>query len=254
MPGRTRSRLINSYGRGLQFSQPDVPAQIGLGAESGQAAPRICSQKYGTFFSETIKLTVREQKEQHVEIYGLSAPFPLLGTTTRRDHSMARNILRAIFRKRPQARLPRNPLVYLLISLGCMLLLSAGLFVYFQSAQQAQRVSSSRADLFMHSVVILDGALGWHQLCPALQAELPIDVLRNQAAEQKETDTQQNITFSMKYLGAQTQPKGGEMRFYLVTAKRPDGWQAQRMYIVRTQSTGCVEDVQNIDLPGEETT
>jgi hypothetical protein len=166
---------------------------------------------------------------------------------------MVRNILRAISGKRPQARLPRDPMVYLLIALGCMLLLSVGVFVYFNSARQAQSASPSHADLFMQSVIVLDGALGWHQLCPALQAELPIDELRSQATEQKALDARQKITFSMRYLGAQTQPKGGEMRFYLVTAKRPDGWQAQRMYIVKTQASGCVEDVQNIDLPGEET-
>jgi hypothetical protein len=166
---------------------------------------------------------------------------------------MARGILSAAFTKRPEARLPRGPLAYLLILLGLVILLGAGVYFFLLSPRMAQSAAPSRADLFMQSVVKQDGALGWHQLCPALQAQLPIDQLRSQAAEQKAADARQNISFSMRYLGAQTQPRGGEMRFYLVTAHRPDGWQVQRIYIVRTQSSGCVADVQNIDLPGEET-
>jgi hypothetical protein len=165
---------------------------------------------------------------------------------------MARNILRAAITKTSQVRLLRKPVVYFCGMLGLVLLLGGSALAIFLTRPKPQSAPTSHADLFMHSVVIEDGKLGWHQLCPSLQARLPLDELQQQAAEQKAANAKQNVTFTMKYLGSQTRPKGGEMRFYLVTAQEPDGWQMQRMYIVRTQSSGCVEDVQNIDLPGEE--
>lgn len=166
---------------------------------------------------------------------------------------MARNILRAAITKTSQVRLSRRSVVYLCVLLSLVIVLGGSTLAVFLLRSRAQSVSPTRADVFMQSVVVQDGALGWHQLCPALQARLPLDELRNQAAQQKATDTRQGVTFTMKYLGAQSRAKGGEMRFYLVTAQRSNGWQVQRMYIVQTQSSGCVEDVQNIDLPGEET-
>ena len=164
---------------------------------------------------------------------------------------MARSILRAALMKRPEAHFPRRPLIYLIVALSFFVLLGGGVFVYFALPHAAQSASPARADLFMQSVATRDGALGWHQLCPALQARLPIDELKNQASEQKAADVQQGITLTTKYLGSQPQTRGGEMRFYLVTAKRSDGWQAQRIYIVQTQSSGCVNDVQNLDIPGQ---
>jgi hypothetical protein len=136
---------------------------------------------------------------------------------------------------------------------GLVVLLGAGAFAAAASSGAAHSVPPTRADLFMKSVVTRDGALGWHQLCPTLQARLSIEELRQQASEQSAFDVGQGITFTTEFLSAHPQAKGGEMRVYLVTAQRPDGWQAERIYIVRTQSDGCVEDVQNLDLPGDKT-
>jgi hypothetical protein len=164
---------------------------------------------------------------------------------------MARSILRTALTNKIEARLPRKPLVYLLMLLSFAVLMGGGVFIYFALPRTAQSTPATRADLFMQSVATRDGALGWHQLCPALQARLSINELSNQASEQKAADASQGITLTAKYLGSQTQTKGGEMRFYLVTAKRPDGWQAQRMYFVQTQPGGCVQDVQSMDIPGQ---
>lgn len=164
---------------------------------------------------------------------------------------MARSILKAALMKRPEAPFSRKPWFYLIFVLSFVVLLGGGVFTYFVFPHSAQSTAPARADLFMQSVATRDGALGWRQLCPALQARLPIDELTNQASEQKAADARQGITLTTKYLASQPQTKGGEMRFYLVTAKRPDGWQAQRIYIVQTQSSGCVNDVQNLDIPGQ---
>jgi len=40
------------------------------------------------------------------------------------------------------------------------------------------------ADVFMQSVIKRDGGLGWHQLCPALQAEVLLARMTNQAKTQ----------------------------------------------------------------------
>lgn len=41
------------------------------------------------------------------------------------------------------------------------------------------------ADLFRQSVVKRDGTLGWHQLCPSLQAQLPLSMLASQVEAQR---------------------------------------------------------------------
>jgi hypothetical protein len=105
------------------------------------------------------------------------------------------------------------------------------------------------ADLFMQSVVRRDGALGWHQLCPEVQAQLPEGVLIRQATAQQAADRRQGVTLSLEALGTQPQASGGPVHRYLLTAYGRQGWQAQRLYLVRTRASGCVEDVQNRDLP-----
>src|ERR1051326_2460868 len=120
---------------------------------------------------------------------------------------MARNILRAAITKTSQVKLPRKPVIYLPVLLGLAILLGGSAFALLPPLRKAQSAApaSTRADLFMHSVVIEDGALGWHQLCPALQAQLPLEALQSQAAEQKASNARQNITFAMKYVGSQAQ-------------------------------------------------
>lgn len=102
------------------------------------------------------------------------------------------------------------------------------------------------ADLFMQSVVKRDGALGWHQLCPALQAQEPLSALTSQVQQQRNAESKQGLTLTMDYIGAHARPQGGQIRMYIVTARLPNGWVAQRTYIVSTQASGCVDDVNNV--------
>jgi hypothetical protein len=101
------------------------------------------------------------------------------------------------------------------------------------------------ANLFMQSVVKRDGALGWHQLCPSVQAQLPLSVLANQVEQQRIAESRQGLTLTVDYVGNHPRPQGGQIRLYVVTARRPHGWVGLRMYIVYTQASGCVEDVEN---------
>lgn len=101
------------------------------------------------------------------------------------------------------------------------------------------------ADMFMQSVVNRDGNLGWHQLCPALQAQEPLSALASQVQQQRHAEAAQGLTLAVDYIGAHSQPEGGQIRLYVVTAHRPNGWVEQRTYIVNTQASGCVEDVNN---------
>jgi hypothetical protein len=102
------------------------------------------------------------------------------------------------------------------------------------------------ADLFMQSVVKRDGSLGWHQLCPALQAQMPLSALASQVEEQRIAESRESLTLVVDYVGARSRPQGGQIRLYLVTAHRPNGWVDQRTYIVYTQASGCIEDVKNV--------
>jgi hypothetical protein len=101
------------------------------------------------------------------------------------------------------------------------------------------------ADLFMQSVVKRDGALGWHQLCPSVQAQLPLATLTRQVEEQRISEFRQSLTLTVDYVGSHPRPQGGEIRLYVVTAHRPHGWVGLRMHTVYTQASGCVEDVEN---------
>jgi len=101
------------------------------------------------------------------------------------------------------------------------------------------------ADLFMQSVVKRDGDLGWHQLCPALQAQEPRSMLVNQVQEQRIAESRQGLTLTVDYVGTHTRSQGGQIRLYVVTARRPNGWVGQRTYSVYTQASGCVDDVSN---------
>lgn len=144
---------------------------------------------------------------------------------------------------------------YLLL-LGSLVAVMVGLaLVLIPMAQQNAATQPTRrtgspvpADLFMQSVVKRDADLGWHQLCPALQAQLPLEMLRQQTAEQRATETKLGVTLSMDYIGTRPQASGGEVRLYLLTGHRRDGLVGQRIYAIQTQASGCVEDVQEIDL------
>jgi hypothetical protein len=101
------------------------------------------------------------------------------------------------------------------------------------------------ADLFMQSVVKRDAAMGWHQLCSSVQAQVPLAALAGQVEKQRIAEAGEGLTLTVDYIGAHAQPQGGQIRLYVVTAHRPDGWVGQRTYIVYTQVGGCVEDVKS---------
>ncbi len=101
------------------------------------------------------------------------------------------------------------------------------------------------ADRFMQSIVTEDGALGWQQLCPDIQAGLPLEVLVQQADAQRAAAKRQGVWLTMEFTGTHPQRGGGDIHVYRVTAHWPNGATQQRTFSVFTQPSGCVEDVQN---------
>lgn len=101
------------------------------------------------------------------------------------------------------------------------------------------------ADRFMQSIVSDDGALGWRQLCPSVQRQLPFDTVVKQADAQRMALAQQGVRLTMRFARVYPQRDGGVSREYMVTAHWPGGTTQTRTYIVLTQPGGCVEDVQN---------
>src|SRR5579859_7590359 len=77
------------------------------------------------------------------------------------------------------------------------------------------------ADLFMQSVVKRDGALGWHQLCPSVQAQLPLATLTSQVEQQRIAESRQSLTLTVDSIGSHPRPQGGQTHLYVVTARRP---------------------------------
>lgn len=150
----------------------------------------------------------------------------------------------------------RRTLIWLLVPV-LLLVAAVPAILYMQSQAQAAGpgaslnaertpvVSAQPADRFMQSVVTDDGALGWHQLCPSVQARLPMDELVQVANTQRTAVAQQGIRLTMKFVGTQSRQGGGELRTYIVTAHWTNGGTQTRTFTVLTQQTGCVEDVQN---------
>lgn len=101
------------------------------------------------------------------------------------------------------------------------------------------------ADRFIQSIVRDDGSLGWHQLCPSVQAQIPQGMLIQQANAQRAAMAQHGLRLTADFIGARPQPSGGELRVYVVTAHWPNGTMEQRTYSVLTQMSGCVEDVKS---------
>ena len=137
-------------------------------------------------------------------------------------------------------RLLHAPILWfaLLIVGACPILLLA-------STGTAQAQAPAPADLFMQSVVKRDGQLGWKQLCAPLQAQVSLSALTSQLQQQRSAEASQGLTLTVDYVGVHARAQGGQIRFYVLTAHRSDGWVGQRAYIVWTQASGCVEDVNN---------
>jgi hypothetical protein len=101
------------------------------------------------------------------------------------------------------------------------------------------------ADRFIQSIVTEDGALGWHQLCPSIQARLPLDALVQQANAMRATAAKEGVWLTVKYTGTHPQRGSGDIHVYRITEHWPGGATQQWTSSVLTQPSGCVEDVQN---------
>jgi hypothetical protein len=106
----------------------------------------------------------------------------------------------------------------------------------------------SRADLFMRSVEVRDGALGWHQLCPDLQSQIPESAVMSAASTQKAAEAGQVKSLRSEPLGTRNLKSGEQIRLYLLTAELAGGAQAMRLYVLHTRAGGCVHAVQTEDV------
>jgi hypothetical protein len=102
----------------------------------------------------------------------------------------------------------------------------------------------SRADLFMRSVEVRDGALGWRQLCPDVQSQIPESAVMSAASAQKAAEAGQVRSLRSELLGMRKLDSGEQLRLYLLTAHLVGGAEARRVYVLQTSADGCVRDVQ----------
>jgi hypothetical protein len=131
------------------------------------------------------------------------------------------------------------------IVLNSVLVVALAMVGYWRySTALASANITTPADQFMHSVAIEDGALGWNQLCPALQSQLPKDVLEQQTETLRNSHEQAGITLTIDHIANWPRTTGGEIRVYVATAHGPGGSTGQKTYVLQTQASGCVESVQ----------
>lgn len=159
------------------------------------------------------------------------------------------NRIGAFFKSGLSTRPHRLVLGWVILLMVCIALAGASAVAYGVFARGEQQAAPTPADLFMQSVLTQNGALGWNQLCPDLQAQIPKTELILEANSQHASNLSQHVTLSMESLGVHSLAKGDQFHLYLVTARKPDGWESQRIYAVMTQGNGCVEDVQHFDPP-----
>ena len=109
------------------------------------------------------------------------------------------------------------------------------------------RLSSSEptpADLFMQSVATEDGVLGWSQLCPDVQAQIPRDLLEQHTQQLRATHADTGVTLTVAHIGDWPRTDGGQIRVYVATETDPAGTTGQKTYVLQTEANGCVESVQ----------
>jgi hypothetical protein len=114
----------------------------------------------------------------------------------------------------------------------------------WRATEPSRASSPTPADLFMQSIATDDANRGWAQLCPALQAQVPLDVLEQQTLTQQAFQVQHGLTLSIEHVGDRPRPTGGEIRFYVATARDSGGATGQKTYVVKTQADSCVEAVE----------
>jgi hypothetical protein len=112
------------------------------------------------------------------------------------------------------------------------------------AARSSAAAPATPADLFMQSVATEDGALGWNQLCPALQVQLPRATLEQKTAELRASHIQSGVTLTIDHVGDWPRTNGGQIRVYVATEHAADGSTGQKTYVLQTQPGGCVESVQ----------
>jgi hypothetical protein len=125
---------------------------------------------------------------------------------------------------------------------NAVLLLAIVGATYWRFGNRAEQPTP--ADLFMQSVETEDGSLGWNQLCPALQVQLPRDVLEQHTDRLRSDHVQNGTTLTIEHIGDRPRAGGGEIRVYVATAHTADGSTGEKTYVLQTQASGCVESVQ----------
>ena len=116
---------------------------------------------------------------------------------------------------------------------------------------EVRTAQTQPADRFIRSVITEDGVLGWHQLCPDIQARLPMDTLVQQADTMRAAATKVGAWLTAERLGTHAQQGGWHVHVYRMTAHWPTGATRQWTYSVLTQPTGCVEDIQTQDVQAQ---
>src|SRR5262245_49081560 len=86
------------------------------------------------------------------------------------------------------------------------------------------------ADLLMQSIVTEDGDLGWRQLCPELQQQLPRDLLVQESTTQRLHQASQGLSLGVEPVGDRPTPSGGRVHVYIATTYGPEGSIGQRVY------------------------
>jgi hypothetical protein len=125
-----------------------------------------------------------------------------------------------------------------------VLLLAVVAAAYWRFSDTTSKAAQTPADLFMESVATEDGNLGWNQLCPALQVQLPRDVLVEQTQQLRTSHAQDGVTLTINHVGDWQRTSGGQIRVYVATERAADGSTGQKTYVLQTQASGCVEAVQ----------
>jgi hypothetical protein len=115
--------------------------------------------------------------------------------------------------------------------------------LYPATGRAAPGTSPRPADRFIQSVVARDGELGWQQLCPDVQAQIPRQVVRDQALAQRAAEAGQDVHLRADFVEAQPRASGGETRVYLVTARHRNSEPEQKKITVTTEASGCVTEV-----------
>jgi hypothetical protein len=160
-------------------------------------------------------------------------------------------------------RVHRHVLIWLIIPFLVILIAAASAAAYArtrvpgavsQASSAVVDVRSSHsqpADRFIQSVIAEDGKLGWHQLCPDIQAQLPIDTLVQQADTMRAAAKKEGAWLTAESLGTHLQQGGWHIHDYRMTAHWPTGATRQWTYVILTQPSGCVEDIQAQDVQAQ---